>query len=403
MDGYGRSDGDAGSDSSETTDASDASGDSRASDSGDAVEDDGGSSPSDADGSAKDTMLADVSADGDGDSQSNLDGGADSDGGGTADSNGDGTVDSDGDTFQTARPALIYVDKTGSLAYLDSNLKKYTVGVSGDIRAIAPSLFYDGDGIREIPYAIADGSGGFSLKVVDLTGSVTTLDKNIMGYTNYGRLGVADVDNDGDNDVLYPNDNKALNYIDHGSSGPTKIVKNGKNGTDAKPQAFMGAIDSDSNGNHELYWIGTGSNVKYVVQPNLQTIKQPTSGFHIGANNNVGVGAPRDLNRNGNYDWAQVDGSNNPGLVPESGGSFQVLNNKGIAAKTPIAFGDVAGGAREEVIFVDMNSDKLRRVSTKNPGTSAKAKVLKVNGNAIRARSEVGVVSGYTAFRERVD
>ena len=298
------------------------------------------------------------------------------------------------------RPALIYVDDSDRLAYLDTRRIKHTVGVTGDIRAIGPSLHYDTDGIREIPYAIADGSGGPALKVVNLEGDVQMLDPNVMGYTNYGRLGVADVDNDIAYDVVYPDDDKSLVSIDRNSSSST-IVKNGTNGNDAKPAAFMGTIDADGNGKQELYWIGTSSNVKYVTESNLKTIRFPGGGFHVGSNNNVGVGAPRDLDNDGDTHWAMIDGSNNPGLVPAGGGSFQSLNTQGRAVKTPIAFGDVVGGPREEVLFVDTNGT-IRYVSTKNPGQSSPAKLLRIRGRTIQADPDVGLVSGYTALGERL-
>lgn len=317
----------------------------------------------------------------------------------------DGTADT-GDARDATNPAsieptLIYVKSTNNeLVYLDRNFSERSTGVTGDIRALGPSMHFDGDGIREIPYAIADGSGGPALKVVDLTGSVTRVDKNIMGYTNYGRLGVADVNNDGDLDIVYPNEDKALNYASSASS-QTQIVKTGTNGVDAKPAAFMGAIDGDNNGREELYWIGTSSNVKYITQSSLQKIQFPSGGFHVGSNNNIGVGAPRDVNNDGDFSWAQINGSNNPGLVPETGGSFSSLNTSNQAVKAPIGFADVTSNSREEVVFVDTNGD-LRWVTTKNPGTSSKLNYLKVGGSRVSVHKDVGVVSGTTAFRERL-
>ena len=308
--------------------------------------------------------------------------------------------DADARSMPPRNPSLIYVDDSDRLVYLDNQRNKYTTGVQGDIRALGPSLYYDQDSIREIPYAIADGNDGPSLKVVDLTGNVSTLDKDIMGYTSHGRLGVADVNDNQDQDIIYPDDNKSLAAIDQ-STGQRELVRTGKNGNNAKPAAFMGAIDDNNDGIEELYWIGTSSNVKYVTQSNLKRIQTPNGGFHVGSNNNIGVGAPRDLNANGETNWAMVNGSNNPGLVPAGGGSFQTLNTQNNATKTPVAFGDVAGDLREEVIFIDSNG-KIRYVSTKNPGQSSAAQLLQVQGNDVSADPQVGLVSGYTAFGERL-
>ncbi|MFB6264489.1 MAG: FG-GAP repeat domain-containing protein [Bradymonadaceae bacterium] len=294
---------------------------------------------------------------------------------------------------QRNEAGFAFVADSGELSYyLHGAGDVRTTGVSGaeEIRALGPPIDFDADGTTEIPYVREDGTNAPALKLVGVKGRIETLASNVMSGPSTGRLGQADFDADGRPDIVYPNANKALAYMD-GDTLPTQIVETGKNGNNAKPRAILGAVDLNGDGTEEIYWVDSSSNVKYISLASPKTIRHATWSVSIGSNNNVGGGPPRDFGGNGTHAWTIVDSSNQPSLAAGPGDSKTVLTQNPIGAKTPITAADVAGGSRAEAVFIDTQM-KIRYVPTNTDTAPHASSVLKVDGSAVQADTRHGIV-----------
>lgn len=305
-----------------------------------------------------------------------------------------------GDTGGPATPEVIFVQPSGDLAFLSESGAVRKTGAGGDIRAIGPGLDHDADAVVEIPYVVDDGTDEPALKVVEVpTGTETVLDPDVMGNTSWSRLGVADLNDDQTLDVVFPDDNNSLAYYSDASGQTKQIVKNGMGGTSADPSAIMAAVDKDGDGKEEVYWLDNSSNVKYVEQGALNQIQSP-SFPSIGSNSSDGVGSARDVDSDGTFWWAYIDGSSHPMLRELSGNSSRKVSS-GQLAKAPVALGDVDGGSRLEVVGVGTNGH-LQYAPTSGSATPASLSPVKSGGTKIPANKTVGVVSGQTLFSARV-
>lgn len=297
-------------------------------------------------------------------------------------------------------PELIFVDDSGRLTMVDESFRTHRPGVSGDIRAVGPSLHFDWDGQREIPYVKPDGSDGPALYVIDMDGTDRkVVDPNVMGYTTYGRIGVGDYDEDGHPDLLYPNDDKSLYRADY-DSAPTQIVKVGKSqGNDAKPWSVLGA--SCPSGQGRAYWVDNSSNLKWTPRSGPKDVRQSTLN-NIGTNNNAGAGDIRRLKSPDKESrWlARITGGNKPEIVQLPGpnavnGGKRTALASVTAQKVPPAFAEFDDGTGSDLVFVGQSGD-LHHVEAV-PGAapvSAPSTLVDASGNTLRARSDIGVVPG---------
>jgi hypothetical protein len=293
---------------------------------------------------------------------------------------------------------LIFVDDEERLTVLEPGGSLRHVGPRGGIRAIGPSLHYDRDGVREIPYVQTDGTDAPALRVVDVGGGDrTTLDPDVMGYVSHGKLGVADLDGDAAPDVVYPDTDKSLARVDR-NTPPTRIVKTGtKEGNDAKPWSIVGTIRK--RGQQRIYWVDTGSNLKWIARSTPTHIRQPDVD-NVGTNANAGIGDYYQRGRAGKVWLGRITGGNDVEMVrpwgktSEGKGHRIELTTDVTATKAPSGFADVAGNKRPELLFVD-TSGRLRRVATRpGPAPYDEAPVVRADGEAVRVSPALGVVPG---------
>ncbi|WP_262180415.1 Ig-like domain-containing protein [Haloarcula laminariae] len=307
-------------------------------------------------------------------------------------------------------PAFVYVQDSapGELTIVANDGTKVGTGVDEStyaIRAIGPSVDYDGDGNLEVPYTQDDGTNGPALKVVDVeTGTVDVLVKDTIAKDN--KLAVGDWDADGNPDIFYVTHSNlatgnGVGRVDADTS-PTEIIQNDGE-FDAKPKAYMGTADVTGDGVRDLVWFDDSSAIKYTNNSaknggtdieKLDTSNTPGSGA------NAGVGEPVDLDDDGKVRFPVIDSSGYPALLDLAGGTKIRLGDNKAGEKTGVATGDFYGDSREELVYVD-GSGTVRYVETTDSNQATGD--IEIGGNTYNARASEGIAVGQTTVTQRLD
>ncbi len=313
-------------------------------------------------------------------------------------------ADTHPDTDPSPVPLVVFVNGEGKLSYVDTDRVTHTVtdpGPDANIRAIGPSVDFDADDVREVPF-VTPGSQctDLCLKLAELEGGeIATPDTNVLTRASYGRLAVGDVDGNGEPDIVYPGNRGAVRRLDDESAryGET-VIESGSDGTDAKARSILGLVDVSTDKEHELrlYWIDDSDELKY-TRPRAESDIVHRVGYDLsaGTDNNIGVGGAANL-RSGTAFWPLIDGSNRPTLrqVHRRDSERIELISDQVAAKAPPIIRDVAGGGRPELLFVgNSEGHTLKHVPT-DPIVADSPRALDTNGGEITADPVVGLATG---------
>jgi hypothetical protein len=213
---------------------------------------------------------------------------------------------------------FVYVDgNDGNLNSLRANGSIVDYGV-GDAKVIGPRADVDGDGDRDVPFVDSNGK----LKIVDDDGTTQQLGdlSRVSPRTTNSKLAIGDWDGDGNYDVFFASQESQRNIYrvdwDERDQEPENL-----NLFDADAAQFMlGSTDITGDGIRDLVFV-TSSSSLYYVNGSREDIKL-TGSTKWGANNNIGLGEPEDLNNSGGSNPAPGDYNF---LTVGSGSAVQVM------------------------------------------------------------------------------
>jgi hypothetical protein len=187
----------------------------------------------------------------------------------------------------------------------------------------------------------------------------------------------ADLGGDKEDLILSADDNKSK-IIGIDSDGNTEVIENPSNGCGG----VVGVADIDCDGDTELVFADSSQQLRYLSQDGTITKVQNGS---LGSNNSTGFGPPADLNGDGIVEIPLIDGSSNLAYIT-AGGSKTVLAP---ATTAPIAPADIDNDGELELTFLGSDDQKIRYIS--NIGGNNTETTLVVNGSSIQPRDETGL------------
>lgn len=214
-----------------------------------------------------------------------------------------------------------------------------------DIAVLGPHpVDFDGDARPEVPYVDSAGD----LRLVDSNNQTQTWRTSTASYppvTSQSRLGVAQWGSD-QYAVLYPNSGETDAYAAENQTGPSRHLHNSGDGVGS----VAGVADIDGDGDDELVFGDTSQQLRY-VEPDGSEVKIQNGGF--GKNNAPGIGTPRDFDGDGEARVPFVDGSNNLKLIDADGNTVTVIDsNDQNVHKTTLASTDWDDDGELEIMFV---------------------------------------------------
>jgi len=339
-------------------------------------------------------------------------------------------VDTSGDaTALLESPEVVYVTGNGKqntigVLFTGGNKlfrRQIRVSNTNSIQALGPSVHYDDDPYREIPYIEREASENgprFMLKVVDIGESSETR-RFLTGvdYPGSSRIGVADFDDDCRPDLVWadkirsddPDARSVVRRIDADEGRNATVVAE----PDGQPWAVLGAVDlsgrkgREQDGNEELYWYEKSGTARYVVDDDNDAIQEAPESFSSVASRDgtPGVGGPSEIPARDNKTiFPIVNGRNQPGWLAAGTPDSDVLGDGVSAAASPLGTGNVDLDGQREVVFID-DGGKLGYLDAviSNGDESSELRAVEVDGNDVDAHRPTGVVSGTSRFFRRVD
>jgi len=282
---------------------------------------------------------------------------------------------------------FLYAGDTGSLTSIGTSGDPLeTLSIPGSVDALGPATAdLLGDGDTDVPYVNASDA----VRVADRDGSATTLatGSDIPGTIEGSKSRLATGRWSGsDPSVLFVNENHDTIYRVAEGGTPTVVATPG-NGA----QAVVGIADVDGDADDELVF-ADGSQQLRALNPDGST--DSLANGQLGSNNGIGAGTLADFDGDGIHRAVGVDGSNQVKLVgagTAAGGESTTVLTGGVARKSPATVADVDADGTPEIVFVSMDSEKLKYVDDVG-GANTVAPLIDANGDPIRRSEETGVV-----------
>jgi hypothetical protein len=218
-------------------------------------------------------------------------------------------------------------------------------GVSG-IEALGPGKAdIDGDGSTEVPFV--NGSAG-NIWIVDRQNETEKLfdaDRSSEAADDSDtRIGVG----------RWQSDTVAVFFTDQEHEDIVRVFPNGTSSVIASPSdgtnAVSGVADIDDDGVNELIFADGSQHLRY-LEPNGTVTRIDNGG--AGSNNGIGIGSPGQYLDDG-IQVPLVDGSNEVKLVNGTGAVTTLVD--GGAGKQPVASADVDGDGDLEIAYRDPNT-----------------------------------------------
>ena len=279
---------------------------------------------------------------------------------------------------------VVYVDDdTGQLSSIapDGTVTGYGVSAS----AIGPKqVDLDGDDIREIPYVTSANQ----LRIIDEEGEIQTLANDAAKgplQNSYGTV-LTIAEWNGEISVFYlntsdtgPNDEATIYRV--GVDGEQQQVTVG--GSPVEANAIAGIGDVNDDGDDDLIFVGTSQRVRFIDDGSETDTNQG-----VDADTGIGVGALRQFD-DGEPDRVPFVSSNNVRLLSYQGGSSSVtdITTGGEAAPTFVSGVDWTGDDALEIVYVDSSDGTLHYVTLGGSITQ----ITDSDGNTITADEDVGV------------
>ncbi|MFB6269559.1 MAG: FG-GAP repeat domain-containing protein [Halobacterium sp.] len=241
-------------------------------------------------------------------------------------------------------PGIVFVDDdTGNLLWA-TRTETATFDVT-DATVLGPMWNdFDGDARLEVPYVNSSGA----MRLVDTANRSATWRTGSSTYPPAGapsRLGVGEWQAT-DYSVLYAGSSGSRVFAAENASGPSTELHSSGDGV----SAVAGVADVDGDGADELVF-GDGSQQLRYRDDDGTEVKIANGGF--GQNGSVGIGTPVDFDGDGTARVPFVDGSNNLKLVDGAGNVETLVDSSNVSvSKAPVAVDDWDDDGRLEIVFV---------------------------------------------------
>jgi len=183
--------------------------------------------------------------------------------------------------------------------------------------------------------------------------------------------------------VISADDNNS-NIIGVAADGSAEVLASPGNGC----SAVCGVADIDEDGNVELVFLDGSAQLRYLDDDGT-TITKINNGS-VGTNNGPGIGKPEDFGL-GIPEIPHVDGSNNPALIDYQGNK-RILNSNGVAAKSPVAPVDIDGDSDLEFLYISANSGDIEYID--EVGSTNRRQTLFIDGSTVQPNQSLGLASG---------
>ena len=168
------------------------------------------------------------------------------------------------------------------------------------------------------------------------------------------------------------------------ADGNAEVIARPGNGC----SAVMGVADVDDDGSDEIIFFDGSQEIRYLNQDD-STEKVPTGG--VGSNNGSGIGPPADFDGDGVPRVPFIDGSQNPTLITSDGVKTR-LNKNGVAKKAGVAPVDIDADGDLELLFFGNDEGKVQYVD--DVLGSNTIETLKVEGSTISPEEKIGLGFG---------
>lgn len=179
-------------------------------------------------------------------------------------------------------------------------------------------------------------------------------------------------------------DNNSSRIIAVDGNGNTEEIASPGNGCGGA----AGVADIDNDGNDELVFVDSSQQLRYLEQSG-NTVKISNGG--VGSNNSAGFGPPVDFEGDGTIEIPFIDGSQNPAVVTANGNKT-ILHSSGVAKKAAVAPVDIDGDGDPEFMFLGNSSGKIKYID--DVFGSNTVNTLRINGNTVTPLEKVGLNSG---------
>jgi hypothetical protein len=240
---------------------------------------------------------------------------------------------------------------TGSNQKITTADQSGTTAIDQKAKAIGPLIAdIDGDGTDEIPYVKRKGNDE-RITIVNPDGSdeteisnVAARDPSVLAVGQWGSDPIS---------VYFAGSLSSTIYRTNADSLDTPIATP-SNGV----SAVAGPAEIDGDGNEELVYIDDSSALRYFDDKgdNMASGTKISFTNGIGSNNGIGVGRPADFDGDGTARIPVVDGSNRLVLV-DSNGNVEVLVSSGVE-KAPVAPVDWDEDGELELVYLEGNNLK---------------------------------------------
>ena len=303
--------------------------------------------------------------------------------------------DSSASAAASPSDAVVYTGTgSGILEITGDNSATSVIGTDSEPTGLGPASDIDSDGTIEIPYV--DGSG--NLRLVTAGGDETLLvdgsSSNI--YQPKTRLAVGTWDGS-DPSVFYANDSSAISRVEPGGS-PVLVADPGDDAN-----AVVGPADIDDDGDDELVFADGSQTLQYLEDDgSIETLPNSGGGVSLGSSSTAGIGSGgiANYNNEGGSEVAGVDTGNNI-IIANASDSVQIDDtdvdggSAPQASKSPPTAADVDGDGIPELIYVSTTGDDLRYLDNIEAGYGSGNIEIKTltdeNGDPIDGDKETGV------------
>lgn len=296
-------------------------------------------------------------------------------------------LDTSGGTSPFCGDGTLYAGDNGELTTIDTESDTLeTLSVPGTVDAIGPAtdeLLEDDD--MDIPYV----NGTDRVRVAGPDSEPTTLatSADIAGTIEGAKTRLATGRWDGSEpSVFFVNENHDTVYRVAEGGTPTAVASPGDGA-----QAVVGVADVDGDADDELVFADGSQRLQALDSDGTVTA---LSDSQLGSNNGIGAGALADFDGDGVHRAVGVDGSNQLKLVgagTAAGGEDTAILTGGVARKSPVTVADVDDDGTSEAVFVSNDSGKLKYVDDVG-GANTVTLLTDGDGDPIQRSDETGVV-----------
>ncbi|MFC7058777.1 Ig-like domain-containing protein [Halovenus salina] len=263
----------------------------------------------------------------------------------------------------------VFVKKGGSGKVQLAN-SSTTTELGGNADIIGPfTTGLDSDNLGKIPYINGDND---EIRLINEGGNDELLMDGVGLPTQKSLLAVGDWDGNPTSVYFADSNRESIYRQDKGrATDNPELVLDDSNGDGVR--AVLGVADITGDGDEELVFENDNDKLSYLKSENGSPTEITITGRDIGENNAPGIGRPADFNNDGEARIPVVDGNNNLVLVASDGTATEIVS--GDVTKAPIAPVDWDDDGDLEIVYLDGNDLKY----VDNPLGSAQVSTISTN------------------------